>query len=169
MSVVQKYLVQKRAEELKKEKEKRDKVLIDVGLFQKVYRTADQKESDFAYYDYDKEEYYNEVPFDVTDEEYEEILKYQDVDFEDGKKNGIATTIKTIGVLTMILGFILGIVFGVEEIEMYGRPDKTEFLFEIAAIYWSVSFVSGFMFLGFGEIIKLLQDIKNNQKKDRKL
>jgi len=69
-------------------------------------------------------------------------------------KNSIAGTLKVIAWLTFIGGFILGFIVGNVTAEY-----SWEFNFASALITWVSSFVSGMLFLGFAEIIILLQKI----------
>lgn len=69
--------------------------------------------------------------------------------------NSIAALLKVIAIITYVGAFILGIALG--------RDNWGDFYFEVALIYWAVGFVSGSMFLGFSEIVRLLHEI--NQKK----
>ncbi len=68
------------------------------------------------------------------------------------KSNPVASLLKIIAALIFIGGFIAGIAMGSAE---------REFSLQIAATYWGAFLVSGSMFLGFAEIIALLQDIKD--------
>ncbi len=76
--------------------------------------------------------------------------------------NPIASALKIIAIIIFFLGFIAGFVLGRQVVKssVFNRAD---FSFAIAFIYWAVSFISGMMFLGFAEIIQLLQDIKNKK------
>jgi len=93
-------------------------------------------------------------------EEYEQIKNNPAISSDLAKTNIVATILTIIAWVTFIGGFIMGIVYGNVEIEGY-YSDYTEFSFQVAFIYWAVSFISGMMLLGFAEIIKLLEDIKN--------
>ena len=67
----------------------------------------------------------------------------------------ISVVAKVIGFIP-IIGFIAGIVLGVEAADLY-----EDFAFSVAFVYWATALISGTLFLGFAEIIKLLNDIKN--------
>lgn len=83
------------------------------------------------------------------------------VDYEE-KVNPVATALTIIAWVIFIVGFVAGIVLGNEEVVhgTYHTYTTTEFSFAVALIYWCVSLVSGTTFLGFAEIIKLLDAIK---------
>ena len=70
--------------------------------------------------------------------------------------NGIATLLRIIAILT----FIGGALIGFEEGQGY-----YEFYFEEAMPYWAGTFVAGSVFLGFAEIITLLQGINDKLNK----
>ncbi len=79
--------------------------------------------------------------------------------------NAIATVIRVIAVLTYICGFIAGIVFAANQpsySSLYGSHSN-QFSWVVAFIWWGASFISGTFILGFSEIIKLLNDIKNKK------
>ena len=81
---------------------------------------------------------------------------------EDVSNNPVATALTVIAWVIFIGGFIAGIVLGRVEVEKgyYYTYTDTEFSFAIAFVYWCVSLISGTVFLGFAEIIKLLNAIK---------
>lgn len=155
--ILKQYLEQK--EQLHREsyeKEKRD-LLIREGLYEKEY--SDTFNDEYYWYDNLQGKNYRKVPIEITDEEYEmvkEICKSDnkepvDVDVD----NGVATVLTVIAWIIYIVGFIVGIVSGTNAAERY-----SDFNFLVAFIYWVVALVSGTMFLGFAEIIKLLEAIK---------
>lgn len=76
--------------------------------------------------------------------------------------NGIGYTLLIIGVLVMIAGLTVGLLLAKPE---YRYDD---FNWTLALTYWVSSFISGMMFIGFSEVIKLLQSIndKLSRKKD---
>ena len=148
---VAQYLEEKRsAEEAKKTAEKKN-LLFSLGLYDKVY--SDTTDGGFKRYDSSNGKYYKNIVADVTDEEYEEIKKYalqgQPVR-EEVESNGVATALKVIAIVVCIIGFLAGIAF-VET-------------FIITLACWIGTFISGMMFLGFAEIIKLLHSINNKIK-----
>lgn len=75
------------------------------------------------------------------------------------KKNSVGRALTIIGIFVIILGTISS--FSMSFYEVHGSP---EFSFTNFIIPEAFSLVSGIMFLGFGEIIKLLQDICNKIK-----
>ena len=73
--------------------------------------------------------------------------------------NIIGKALKIIGVLVLILGTIGSFVTSFHNV--YGQ---SEFSFASFIVPETVSLVSGIVFLGFGEIIQLLQEISNKLK-----
>ena len=156
------FLDTKKAAETKKYEEEKQKTLIDLGLFEKVYSPGNKYSEEFCFSDWDSDtqqsKYYKKVPIEITEEEYQEVKKH--LKKEDATENNpIAKALTIIAWVIFIAGFIAGIVFGNVEVEGYYRS-YSEFSFALAFIYWCVSFISGMMFLGFAEIIKLLDAIK---------
>lgn len=75
------------------------------------------------------------------------------------QKNTMSSVLTVIAWITFIGGFISGIVLARDS---YSHTDAV-FSFTVALTYWAVSFISGIFILGFAEIIKLLNDIKNKE------
>lgn len=86
--------------------------------------------------------------------------------FTSESRNGIGQALKVFAWATIIVGFFLGLALAnveVPQVSYFGRTyTTTEFSWTIALTYWSVAFVSGLVFLGFSEIIMLLQKIVDN-------
>ena len=153
--VVEKYLAEKRQEEfIKKEKCKSEK-LLSLGLYVREYSRNTSYTSEYPDYAWNAEtqtrRYYRKVPIKVTDEEYEEILKYSNTKVTE-ERNGVATALKGIAVIIYIIGFIVGIFFAAEVKEI-----------TLIIVYWLVAFVNGTIFLGLGEIVSLLHKINNKK------
>ncbi len=167
---VKAFLNEKVAEERKKYEEEKKKKLLELGLCEKVYSEDDAYSAEFPCREYDsvtsKSRWYKRAPISISDEEYEEIRKYsirtgdEDVSDED---NPIARALKMIAWVIFIGGFVAGIFLGNVEVMkgVHYQYTDTEFSFAIAFSYWCIALISGTMFLGFAEIIKLLEDIKN--------
>lgn len=160
------YIIKKEKEQkalLDKEKEK---LLLSEGLFEKVYSDKDYYDPEYPESEWDNEnqsaKYFKKVPIEITDSEYE-ILKNFSKSEEKKENNAVALALKVIAWIIMIGGFIAGIVLGNVEVTKgyYYTYTDTEFSFTIALTYWAVSLISGIFILGFSEIIKLLNAIKN--------
>ncbi len=120
----------------KKENERIEQELINAGLYEKVG--------------------FKKVPIKITSEEYE---KFKKINFNSTVKriNPVAIILEIIAWLIFIGGFIAGMSLASVETAW----SHYYFSFEIALTYWAISFISGTVFLGLAEIIKLLNDIKN--------
>lgn len=160
---VKKYLEEQHQKELqaledtkRKAAKDKEKTLLSLGLYDKIYSDLPEYSPEFPCVDYENGKSYKQVLINVTDEEYAEILKYSnqkpDVSFFDFKKNIIASTIKIISWLIYFSGIIL--LFYVD-----GWEDSA--ILMLTALL-SI-FISGTMILGFSEIIYLLTDIKKKK------
>lgn len=72
--------------------------------------------------------------------------------------NTIAKTIKICGIIIIILGTILSLIIA------GGNGRKYEFSLLLFITPEAISIISGLLFIGFSEIIQLLEDIKNKLK-----
>ena len=152
------------------EKEKHD-LLLRAGLYDKVYSEEKSRTSEYPYYDHTVGKYYKEVPIEVTDNEYFAIKKAQDESKEDNltytpdeTRNPVAGFLWFIAMALYIGGFLSGIVFANKTVDVggyYYSRTATKFMWSVALTYWCTAAVSGTLFLGFAEIIKLLEAIKN--------
>jgi len=66
-------------------------------------------------------------------------------------RNKVSTVLLGIGIFFIVVGFISGIAFAQDE---YG-----DFLISVAFYYWLSGIIAGFIFIGFAEIINLLQKL----------
>lgn len=153
--------IEKKQEEirLQKEAQKKEK-LIKLGIFEKIYQGEEGYDPQEACYEWNAElqsgTYYNRIPVEVTDEEYEEILKLSNEQGEiTTENNPVAAALKFIAWAVYAIGFIMGIIMG-NELGAYNG----EFNFGMALACWLMAFIGGTLFLGFSEIIKLLHEIK---------
>lgn len=73
-------------------------------------------------------------------------------------KNVAGTIIKTIGLITIGLGIIISFVM----LAFISNEFDSDFGFLASLITFAITFISGIVFVGFGEIILLLQDVANN-------
>ena len=75
-------------------------------------------------------------------------------------KNGIAILLLIIAILT----FVGGAYLGYEEGQYYSSYDRGYHIDFVEALpYWSAALVSGSLFLGFYQVIQLLQNIYDNE------
>jgi len=168
---IEKYIADKKAQERARFEKKRDEHLIKLGFFDKEYSPDGKYSKEYDQYDFDEasqtERYYKIVPFKVTDEEYEElvkVIKKGAVNEASTSSNGVATTLTVIAGIIFFIGFIVGIFMGTEaKYDLFNERVESEFALDIAFEYWGIYFVIGMLFLGFAEIIKLLQAIKDKK------
>jgi len=167
--LVSQYIEKKKAEKKERVQKEKAKKLIELGIYEKEF-PADPNNFDYFEYDcyfYDEQtgsnKRYKRIPIEVSDEEYNEILKYsEETTTTSNSSNVIATIIRIFAWIIFIGGFILGCVCGNVEVGSY--YSRTEFSIAIAMVYWGVSFAAGFSMLAFAEILDLLQKINNNTK-----
>lgn len=143
------YFAQKRLEE----KQARDALLVSQGLYEKVYAPSNEWSEEYPENEYDPEQqrnrYFKKTAIEVTDEEYEQIKKYAFASNSLPETNDIAKILTFIACAIYIVGIIAGIII----VEPMGIA--------VSVVCWVITAISGTMFLGFAEIIKLLQSIKN--------
>ncbi len=135
-----------------------------------INRIKSEYSDEFPFTEWDSfnsiNKYYKKVPIEITDEEYRKIKKYskeEDTEEYIAEKNPIAVALTIIAWVLFIGGFIAGIALGRKEVTggYYYTYTVTEFSFAIAFVYWCTALISGTIFLGFAEIIKILDAIKN--------
>ena len=155
------FLCAKALEEIKNEEEKKNSLLIELGLYEKAYVPDDEQNDEYTYCEYDEansvNRYFKKVPIEVTDEEYEQIKKYavqekKDTSILSNGQNIFATLLTAVAWIIYISGFICGTVLGVDR---YGDPTF------MILVYWIAGFVIGTVYYAFAEIIRLLSEIKN--------
>ncbi len=151
------FLNAKKDAEKKKHEEEKNKTLLELGLFEKVYSESESYSEEFPYYEYDdensKNRWYKKEAIVISDEEYEEARKYAQVQNAEVERNTISTILKVIAIIIYAFGLIAGFVFGLDR---WGDPTA------MMLVYWIVSFVVGTGYLGFAEIVQLLDEIKKN-------
>ena len=156
--MVNEYLEKMKNEEMRIKEKRKAAYLESIGLVGKEYTNSSEWSNEYPFYDDEQEKYYREIPLQISDQQFEEIKKYEQICEIEEDSNGVASVLSGIAWLTYISGFILGIFFG-SELGIEG-----EFAWSEAAFWWTVAFVSGSMTLGFAEIIKLLHKINSKLK-----
>lgn len=153
------FLDAKKDAEKKAYEEEKNKTLIELGLFEKVYLEKDEykkeEHKDLLFSEYDSEtsktKWYKKEAISISDEEYEELKKYTQFQNTEVKINPISTLLRVIGIIVYISGLIAGLVLG---FDVWGNPTATMFA------CWIATFVVGTGYLGFAEIVQLLDEIK---------
>lgn len=77
--------------------------------------------------------------------------------------NPIAFLLNSVAWILYIGGFFVGIVLGLIQIDTGSYTARTDFSFSFPAALscWSVALITGTLFMGLSEVIKLLEEIKN--------
>ena len=155
------FLDAKKEEKAKKYNQEKSDLLLSLDLYEKVYSDSKEYIAEFPFNEYSAKDngviWFKKVPIEVTDEEYEEIKKYSCVKSQKSTSNNtIATILTIIALIIYIGGFIAGCAIAPTD-TYYG----TYFNWGIAFGFWAGALISGTSFLGFAEIIKLLQSIKD--------
>ncbi len=146
--ILSEYFRRKEAEAEAREHGQREKILIEEGLFEKEYSVNRTAEFCFSEQVDSSEIYYKKVPIEVTDEEFNRIIELRNA----SKKRITLPDIFTYsGIAEFGIGTIVSIVAAVK---------THNFLLFPAGIFGA--FAAGLLFIGFGEIIRLLS--VNNEK-----
>lgn len=136
-------------------KNAREQELLKRGLYEIKYFDSKEVTKEMKKelkYDTSQYKYYKKIPYEVTDEEYNEILK---IPIYPNKKEPILTsTFYLIGVLIFFFGAIGGYTLG--------QPSGLvcDFNWQLTWTVWLCTLFSGMVFLGFGKVIDLLNEIK---------
>lgn len=171
-------------EQKKKEHLERTPVLIELGLYEKEYNPAGNIYSaEYRFREYDQitgvKRYYKKVAIDVTDEEFEKITKI--VEKTKGSKvspttpqapsarsnvivarNKISKLLLVVAWFIIALGFIVGLREGIIKIGS-GRFAEYKWDYVVSLVDWIITAITGIVFIGFSEIINLLEKIKNKK------
>lgn len=159
------FIIKKENEKKEKKEQEKNRLLLSKGLFEKVYSESDNYDANYPFSDWKdgKTYYYKKSPIEITDSEYEKLKELCESDEQkEEESNAVASTLQVIATLIFIGGFIAGIALGFVEVTKgnYFTYTTTEFSFPVALTYWAASFISGMLFIGFAEVIKLLNSIK---------
>ena len=126
---LEEFINKKKIEKIEEQKKKRDEHLVSLGLVDesKTIKVRKYYEYDIPGCKFDSHGYYKEVesyvPIEITDEEYEELLKYVPAPIstiqqeEEEQSAKWANRIKIISTLSLIVSIILvlcGIIVGME-------------------------------------------------------
>ncbi len=121
---VKEFIETAKEQQLAQEKKKREENLIKLGLYEEEIVTSDKQEDLSYHYDYDKRQWYKRAkkPIELTDKEYEEVLKYyveeepvEDKSVDVPSANGLRVwrgILIAIAIIGAIVFFILGAVEG---------------------------------------------------------
>ena len=140
-------------QELELQKQRSKYLMEELDFYDKEYTDSKESTPQYPYKETDTKtnevRYFKKVPISVTEEEYEKIIEATTKTKKVRKsENKIALALKMIGALIYTSGGIVGI-------SILGAEQVAEGLYALAkAAIW------GTAFLGFAEVIKLLEDIK---------
>jgi len=151
------------------EKQKRDNLLISIGLVDKekssrIYSNVNYETSEYKLYDAEKKAYYKEsfAALDVTEEEYLEICKY--LPTEKTKVGKRYPALRTIAGIFSGFAWIIGIVTVIIAYLAWDKGGETYGLMvAISTLVVGVLMVLGL--LGTAESIKVIIDIEENTRK----
>lgn len=75
---VKEFIASAKEQQLAQEKKKKDEILIKLGLYEEEKIYSDKQEDYLFHFDYDERRWYKRIkkPIELTDKEYEEVLKY---------------------------------------------------------------------------------------------
>lgn len=158
---VQEFINKMKAEQREKELKERGEHLISLGLIDEDKSNEETEYSDYYggkdwKWDYEKNQYYKtvgiKVPVEVTDEEYQEILKYAPViekEVEEIVKpepeTPTANAIRIIATILLILMLIVGVVSLI----------LSEWIPIVSAIIYSIFYYP--FIIGFSKIVKVAE------------
>ena len=158
---VQEFIDKMKAEQREKELKERGEHLISLGLIDEDKSNEETEYSDYYggkdwKWDYEKNQYYKtvgiKVPVEVTDEEYQEILKYAPViekEVEEIVKpepeTPTANAIRIIATILLILMLIVGVVSLI----------LSEWIPIVSAIIYSIFYYP--FIIGFSKIVKVAE------------
>ncbi len=165
---LQEFIQQRETEyaNIKKQEYKKNKeeILLELELYEKKYSPDDKYSNEYSFCEYvdGESKYYKHEPIEISDEEFEMLKRCLEKTGSEAVKkdsvkvyNAIGNLLGAISWITYIIGFILGLVLGVDK-----DGEFSGFVF----LYWGVFFVVGTLYAGFAEVINLLACIKENTK-----
>lgn len=152
---IKEFIATKIDEKNKKYQLEKEELLLKLGFYEKEFSPDNKYTEDFCDSELDGNgniKYYKKVPIEITDEEYEELLKYS-TEEEPSKNSILPMILTTIACTIFLFGFFAGV--------SYGNISGI-FSLPIALSYWSIALISGSVFLALAEIIRLLD--RNNHR-----
>ncbi len=145
--MLENYFMMKEAKEKNEEKAIKARVLISEGLYEKVWS--------------EREQMYEKIPIEVTDEEYMKIAEYAKKKPADYIENAVARVVKNSSIILFILNFICSIFLSAITIDSYGLDlDFDEFNWAVFLTLVLVSFLGCLLMYAVGEIINKLDRIE---------
>jgi hypothetical protein len=102
-------------------------------------------------YDDTKKQYFEIMPCEVTDEEFDQILKLPLLE----KESKLPFILTFLGYIIFVLGFVGGISIANQTVSYL-----SSFNWGIALGIWAGALLVGMIFIGLGKVIELLNDLK---------
>lgn len=168
------------AKQEESEAEKRKKLLIENGLYEKRYPDSTMRSpmGEYTFYDDYDHGYYAKDPIEITDEEFEKIQPYLVEKKSNAKKTGdamvstfnsddtpyqnsIAIFLKVVAILIYVVGGIGGLIAG----SIFKGSGNVIGI----SVTWISAFITGSMFLGLSEIINKLDSANDAQDETNSL
>ncbi len=171
---VENFLKSQHAQQQKKINKEKNEILIDLGLYEKVFApNEDCSGFEYPFSEWDEttntRKMYKKQPLPVTDQEYAEILKYaKSIETQKSSASTGSITgsiIKGFAVVTWIGFFIIGICMGDAAAEADYFEDEKTFDFLTAFIWWIIGFAGGMFYWWAGDVIDHLKAIRQNTSK----
>ncbi len=137
------------------DKKSREEFLIAEGLYDRVYSENPEDSLEYPYREWDDEtktnRFYKKVAIEVTDEEFDKIMESAE-ETDVSRRNSVGTFMSVIAWIIYVCGFIAG--------AYQAGLVAGEFSFAVAGPIWIWALICGTVFLGFSEVIQLLDEIK---------
>lgn len=152
--IAQEYINKQKEIAERKKLEKRKDFLEEIELYERIYSDNTKYTDEYPVKDTNEDsehygKFYKEIPIELTDEEYEEVLNAYKLN------HGKVSSDDTVAMLLFSISVFIYIVGGLLALISFGAGAITG-ISTLAAV-----FVGGTSFLGFSRIIALLNDIKN--------
>ena len=121
---VKEFIEAAKSEERAKFEKKRNIHLFKLGLVNKVRQYSNEKNINYPYYDEKENKYYREipVPVEVTDEEYEEIMRWAPKDIikdTESEDNSDIKKFRAIGIIILVVEIISAFFLGKIHYELF--------------------------------------------------
>jgi len=165
---VEAYVADRQREEAARKQARREKILRNAGLAQKIYSPYEQASQEFPHYDHEEMRYYKLIFEEVTEEEFALLERYAAEEKEERPEEGnmfsnIGGKIKSVATAVCWIGIIASVLTG---IVMLAQGDEgILFGFITAGLGALVSWVSSLFLYGFGELIVKVTQIEKNTRK----
>ena len=156
--LVEHYIETKKIENKKRKEEEKRAKLIELGIYEKRYADPEANWSpEYPEFDAELSRCFKKVPIEVSDEEFEEILKVSEAPKKQIIKSsscGTSSWLIFVAIVIFFVFFILGIDMGMDSVFTLGN--NSDFSFGTACIFWFIGIINGSIFIALAKIIDLL-------------